>query len=463
MLRKSLSVNANNLYEKRGQDSLAAFMYALRAPETKRQWPGRLKIFLDYVCPDKQTLREKAEDFIQKSRQYHEWAQENLMKFIAYQHQRAIIGDISETTIANYYKAAKLFCEMNDLVLNWKKITRGLPRGRRAANDRAPTLEEIQRLVEYPDRRIKPIVYTMSSSGIRIGAWDYLQWKHVLPITNDNGEIIAARLLVYGGDPEEYYSFITPEAFNSLQNWMDFRASYGENISGKSWVMRDIWQTTNITYGSNLGLATCPIKLKSSGIKRLLERALWDQGLRHPLSKGVRRHEWKAAHGFRKYYKSHAEQVMKPINVEITMGHDIGLSESYYKPTEQEVMQDYLKAVDNLTINGDKTVLKKQVERIKQETRDNEYIIKGKLQEKDEEIRSMKEDLSSMRSQMNDVLEVLKIAKSKNGMIGKDRTMLDENRRITFGYVDNNNQIVEVKIPLDGVEVDEVHAGSTTE
>ena len=48
---------------------------------------------------------------------------------------------------------------------------------------------------------------------------------------------------------------------------------------------------------------------------------------------------------------------------------------------------------------------------------------------------------------MNDVLEVLKIAKSKNGMVGKDRTMLDENRRVTFGYVDSNNQIVEVKIP----------------
>jgi hypothetical protein len=79
---------------------------------------------------------------------------------------------------------------MNDLVLNWKKITRGLPRGRRAANDRAPTLEEIQRLIEYPDRRIKPIVNTMVSSGIRIGAWDYLQWKHVLPITNPEGEAI---------------------------------------------------------------------------------------------------------------------------------------------------------------------------------------------------------------------------------------------------------------------------------
>ena len=189
-----------------------------------------------------------------------------------------------------------------------------------------------------------------------------------------------------------------------------------------------------------------------------LERALWEQGLRHPLSKGVRRHEWKAAHGFRKYYKSHAEQIMKPINVEITMGHAIGLSESYYQPTQQEVLQDYLKAVDNLTISVDKTVLQKQVERIKQETKDNEYIIKGKLQEKDEEIRSMKEELSSMRSEMNDVLEVLKIAKSNNGMVGKDRTMLDENRRVTFGYVDNNNQIEEMKIPIDGIEIDQVHA-----
>jgi len=59
--------------------------------------------------------------------------------------------------------------------INWKMITRGLPKGRQAANDRAPTIDEIQRLIEYPDRRIKPIVYTMASSGIRLGAWDYLQ------------------------------------------------------------------------------------------------------------------------------------------------------------------------------------------------------------------------------------------------------------------------------------------------
>ena len=45
-------------------------------------------------------------------------------------------------------------------------------------------------------------------------------------------------------------------------------------------------------------------------------------------------------------------------------------------------------------------------------------------------------------------------------MVGKDRTMLDEKGRVTFGYVDNNNQIVEVKIPLDGVEIDRAATSS---
>jgi hypothetical protein len=49
--------------------------------------------------------------------------------------------------------------------------------------------------------------------------------------------------------------------------------------------------------------------------------------------------------------KSRTEQVMKPINVELTMEQVLGLSESYYKPTEKEVLEDYLKAVPLLTIN----------------------------------------------------------------------------------------------------------------
>jgi hypothetical protein len=55
---------------------------------------------------------------------------------------------------------------MADIPISWKKITRGLPKGKKYADDRIPTIEEIQKLVEYPDRRIKAIVCTMASSGI---------------------------------------------------------------------------------------------------------------------------------------------------------------------------------------------------------------------------------------------------------------------------------------------------------
>jgi integrase len=363
-------------------------MYALKAPETRRQYPQRFKMFLDYLKLQG-SLEKQARQFLSKARNDPQWAEENFMQFIGFQIDRVKREEISESTISNYYKATKLFCEMNNLTLNWKRIRRGLPLGRDASDDRAPTVEEIQKLVEYPDRRIKPIIYTMVSSGIRLGAWDYLRWKHVTSITNGLGEVIAAKLIIYPGDREEYYAFITPEAYNALKEWMDFRAGYGEKISGESWVMRDLWQTTNIDYGAKLGLATCPKRLKSSDIKRLIERALWEQGLRQPLTKGVKRHEYKAAHGFRKFYKSHAEQVMRPINVEITMGHNIGVSASYYKPQAGEVLQDYLKSVDLLTINSDKLILQKQVSELKEKSKDSEYIIKAKLQEKENQIDAL--------------------------------------------------------------------------
>jgi hypothetical protein len=388
------------------KNPIAVFMYALKAAESRRQYPRRFKIFLDYLKLEG-NLEEQSKLFLLKSTQSHQWAEDALIDFISYELGRAKRREISECTIPNYYRATKLFCEMNDIILNWKKIARGLPRAGKAANDRAPTIEEIQQLVEYPDRRIKPIVHTMVSSGIRIGAWDYLRWKHIIPMTNSSGEIIAAKLIVYAGDREQYYTFITPEAYSSLKEWMNFRGSYGEKITEESWLMRDIWQTTNIDYGAKWGLATNPKKLKSSGIKRLLERALWEQGIRQPLKEGSKRHEWKAAHGFRKFYKSHAEQVMRPINVEITMGHNIGVSASYYKPKEKEVLEDYLKAVDLLTISNDKVILGKQVAELSQKSKDNEYIIRGKLQEKDEEMKTMKEQFNTMQSQLQRLISTL--------------------------------------------------------
>jgi hypothetical protein len=48
-----------------------------------------------------------------------------------------------------------------------------------------PTLEEIRKLVANSDIRIKVIVLVIISSGIRVGAFEYLKYKHVIPIKNE--------------------------------------------------------------------------------------------------------------------------------------------------------------------------------------------------------------------------------------------------------------------------------------
>lgn len=227
---------------------------------------------------------------------------------------------------------------------------------RRHADDRAPTIEEIQKICEYPDRRIKGLVYTMDSSAIRLGAWEYLSWGHIKPIKRQ-GKIIAAKIIVYPGDDEEYYSFITPEAYYHLEKWMIYRAECGENIDEKSWVMRQLWNTKEGRY--HHGTIKDGAKLQPSGVKRLVEDSLWTQGIRSKSNFKRNRYEFQTDHGFRKWFKTRCEIAgMKSINIEILMGHSIGISDSYYRATEEELLMDYPKAVGHLTISNEHNLKK---------------------------------------------------------------------------------------------------------
>jgi hypothetical protein len=132
-----------------------------------------------------------------------------------------------------------------------------------------------------------------------------------------------------------------------------------EIINDDSWVMRDSWDT-QVKIGK--GLVTIQKKLTSVGVKRLMERAIWAQGLRKELEAGKKRHPFPVNHLLRKYFKTRCELAgMKPINIENLMGHSTGIGDSYYRPTENDLLQDYLKCIDALTIQRDETILQEQV------------------------------------------------------------------------------------------------------
>lgn len=67
-------------------------------------------------------------------------------------------------------------------------------------------------------------------------------------------------------------------------------------------------------------------------------------------------------HGFRKFFtKQLVDSKLNPEIREMLLGHKIGLASAYYKPTEQEMLNKYLKAVPLLT-NNEENRLRKKVE-----------------------------------------------------------------------------------------------------
>ena len=398
----------NNNNHQQELDPWSLYLYAMKSPVTREKYQKRLEKFFDSLGLEGSTIEEKSKKFVSLTRENgNGWAFYAILKFMQFQLDRANRKEITGSTVRNYLKSIKLFCEMADFTIAWKKISRGLPRAKNYSDDRIPSIEEIRKLLEYPDRRLKAIIYTMASSGIRLGAWDYLRWGHIRPI-NKQEETVVAKIIVYAGEEDEYFSFISKEAFQAVKEWMDYRELSGEIIDENSWLMRDLWDT-GIVQGK--GLVTKPNKLTSIGIKKLINRAIWAQGLRKKLENGKKRHPFQAIHCYRKWFKTRCEIAgMKPINCEILLAHNVGISSSYYKPTERELLEDYLKVVNLLCIDRENK-LQIQLNEYKEKNSEENYIIQGKLQEKENQINQLNEkyekDMQLFKEEMENKFQEL--------------------------------------------------------
>jgi hypothetical protein len=88
-------------------------------------------------------LMHRLLEFVKEDKEDNQWVYSSFFAFITEQNTRVAAKEITAATALNSVKTIKLFCEMNDILLPWKRITRGLPKARRYADYRAPTLEEV--------------------------------------------------------------------------------------------------------------------------------------------------------------------------------------------------------------------------------------------------------------------------------------------------------------------------------
>lgn len=240
------------------------------------------------------------------------------------------------SAISNYVKAIIAFYRINDFVLNTEKISKFIPEYRKMKKDRAYRHQEIHRLLDFADERLRVVIYILASTGIRIGALPLLRLRNL----EDN------KITVYENSNEEYITFCTPECSSAIDAYLDMRKRYGEKLTADSFLIREQFDIRD------------PPK-KSKAVKaETLARKIYDLSTRS----GVRNKELPICHGFRKFFTT--QLVNTRINPEIRemmLGHKIGLTGVYYKPTEEDMLSEYLKAVNNLTINEENR-LKEKIE-----------------------------------------------------------------------------------------------------
>jgi hypothetical protein len=91
---------------------------------------------------------------------------------------------------------------------------------------------------------------------------------------------------------------------------------------------------------------------------------------------------------------------MKPINLETLIGpHSTSISDPFYRPTEHDLLEDYLKVVDLLTMSGENH-LEQQIAKLKAQS-DQADLYKQRcadirrlsLDEKDDTIKRIQEQL----------------------------------------------------------------------
>jgi len=313
------------------------FINSLNAPATKKLYTYCLEQFLQHY---------KLKDL--RSFLIHE------------QKEQIIIQYLVEKKVSRQYKndifaALRHSCEISDIVLNWRKIKKFIRSSQKTGNeiagkDRGYTHAEIQTILEFSDQRLKTAYLILASTGMRIGGLISLKVSDLERIDD------LYKVTVYSGEREQYITYTTPEAAKEIDAYLGFRKRRGERITSDSHVI-----VKKFSYGGKSE------PFKGYGLRSILQdNILYNTGLREIGSKSKRK-QIPVLHGFRKFFTKqlhNSEPKVDKAIIEFLLGHKIGLTGVYYKPTEQDMLNEYLKAVPLLTISNEERLKFKLEQRI---------------------------------------------------------------------------------------------------
>lgn len=263
-------------------------------------------------------------------------AKVDVLRFIRMLNEKVAKGELGPAEVRRRLTPIKLALEMNEVAIPWKKMMRLLPAEKRS-KDREYKFEEIQKLLAVASLHLQVAILFMASSGMRVGAFEFLNVGHVKPVMI-KGNLACAQVTVYADEgDDEYETLISKEAFLKFQEYLGTRRAKGEKVTEESPLI--------VTRRWAVGKQT---RYSVTGIRNDVTRLCWKAGLRQKGS--AKRFEVQACHGLRKFFDNVSKDHIAEEYVEKLIGHSTGTKEHYDRHIPKPAIEQYLRAMPYLSI-----------------------------------------------------------------------------------------------------------------
>lgn len=371
--------------------SYRIFIEGLKSPVTKAAYTYGLSKYMNYLNIDRP-------DGLTKYKETPKVLQDQIIEYLI--HLKNPPLSLRYATRSQYLAAIMTFYDLNEIILNKKKIYRYLGEEERPIENRGYTSEEIAKMLEFCDERVRAIILFLASTGVRIRAIIELKWEDLTSIP----EYEIYKVRVYAAAKERYFTFTTPEASNTLTTYLKYREMCGEKLKSTSPLFRDQFNRNDPDSVRHAQ----PIKLRA--LEWLIAQTIQKAGLRNvepqtELHKnhGRIRKNVRLTAGFRKFFNTQLVYArVEPLAKKLFMGHSIGLDENYFPDREAFMLEQYLRAVDHLTINEENR-LKMKVKEL--DSKQSEIEKMRDNYEKD--IKRMKDKMIKLDRTMNHILSII--------------------------------------------------------
>jgi site-specific recombinase XerD len=341
------------------------FLHSIYSNETKRLYTKNLKFFLKFCN------FEKFDDLLEltDSEKY-----DAICDFLIFLREDR---KIASTSVKPYYSAIKKFFKVNNVLLQWDELSRfrGKNEGK-IIDDRLYTKQEILQLLDHADLREKVIIQILLSTGMRVGGLADLKIKDLEYLE----EYKIYKITVYSYDKNErYVTFCTPECAITIDKYLQYRKEVEGDTNINNKPDSPLLYRKITLYAEGHKQHEMSIKnmfnehMKSNSIQQQIarlqrkSRVTTIEKITDPSMVGKIRKEMMRCHSFRKIFNTTCiDNNVNHYVKEKLMGHRarLGLDVNYFRPSESQLLEEYLKVVNDLTIN-DENRLKMQNEELK--------------------------------------------------------------------------------------------------